>query len=452
MRFLCTVVLCLLAIPASAQKKTLTLEEAKQIALERNLSVVQAQNNLEAAQSQVLAARGLYLPTVTASSGWNRSQQEFKTSGTQYTTVNGILIPIAAGEQNQITLSNSFSGGVRASLNVFDGFARQSSNASATSQAIASEYSAGRTRQSVVFQVVSDYLNVFRTQQLVGVAEENLKRDQRQLERIVESNRVGALSLADVYRQQSQVASDELLLITAQNNYDKAKADLLAMVGLNVGEEYEIADATIPSTIDSLSLQQSRQMVDEFDSLSARAIRSRPDYQAAVQSLDAAEAGVTNARSNYFPSLGISAGYTRTGDDISNPFKNSSISWGANLSWTLFDGFRTNQAIQLAAASKRNAQIQLAQTEITVDVDVKKALLDLDASRKSYEASQKGLVSATEDRKIAEERYNLGAGTLLDLLTANANLVSAQANKVNAVYSFLTSKYNVEFAVGEQNY
>jgi len=87
-----------------------------------------------------------------------------------------------------------------------------------------------------------------------------------------------------------------------------------------------------------------------------------------------------------------------------------------------------------------------------VTVEVKKAVLDLDAAMKSLQVTDKALVSAAEDRKIAEERYNLGAGTLLDLLVANASFVNAEANKVNAVYGYLTAKYNLEFALGERKY
>jgi outer membrane protein len=448
MRSFAISLLCLIALStAFCQKKSLTLEQAKQIALERNLSVVQAQNNMSSAQSQVMSARGLYLPTLSASSSWNRSRQQFESSGS--TIINGISIPISA---SQVSMSNNFSGGVSANWSIFDGFGREATNSAATANAVASEQSFARTRQSIVFQTISFYLNVLRTQELVKVSEENLKRDQRQLERITESNRVGALSLADVYRQQSQVSADELALINAQNNFDKAKADLIALVGLDVADDYDVVDVTIPAEIDTVSLRESAAMVRSYSSLASRALQARPDFMAAQQSLNAAQSNVNGARSSYFPTVGLFGSYNRTGDDVSNPFKNSSSSWGARLSWSLFDGFRRESSVQSAIASKRNAEIQLAQAEIGVNVDVKKALLDLDASSKSYEVSLKGLRSATEDSKIAEERYNLGAGTLLDLLTANANLVNAQANKVNAVYGFLNSKFNLEYAVGERSY
>jgi outer membrane protein TolC len=64
--------------------------------------------------------------------------------------------------------------------------------------------------------------------------------------------------------------------------------------------------------------------------------------------------------------------------------------------------------------------------------------------------SDKALRSASEDRRIAEERYNLGAGTLLDLLVANATYVNSQASRVNAIAGFLNARYNMEFAVGDR--
>jgi len=443
--FITTVVL-VAAVSASGQQKVLTLDQARQIALERNLSVVQAQNNVEAAQAGVLAATGNYLPTLSASAGWTRSQTDTPPGLFLNPTTNQV---ITTGGR---TVDNTFNSSLSLNYTIFDGLSREGNYSRASSNSIATEYTASRTRQSIVFNVESAYLNVLRSGQLVKVSEENLKRDQRQLERITESNRVGALSRADVYRQQSQVASDELNVITAQNNFDKAKADLLALIGLDVNDDYTIADPTISAEISPAELESSASLVADFRSLVQKAIEKRPDYASAMQSVEAADAGVRSARSTYFPSVDAFARYGLTGDKVSTISDRKSLTWGLSLNWSIFDGFRTNNQLQSAQVQRKNAEISLQQTERNIGVEVKKALLDLEAARKAYEVSIKGLTSATEDRKIAEERYNLGAGTLLDLLTANAGLVNAQANKVNAVYNYIIAKRNVEYAIGERTY
>ncbi len=439
--FSVTLLLVALITLANAQQPTiLTLDEAIKLALEKNLSIIKSQNNIDAAQSSVLAAYGNYLPTLSASGSWSRSER------TGQRTIQGITIPGATSTST----SNSFQAGLSLGYTVFDGFRREASFNRTTASATATEQTAVRTRQSIRFQTESEFLNILRLEQLVKVTEENLKRDQRQLERITESNRVGALSLADVYRQQSQVATDELNVINSQNNYNKAKADLVALIGLDMGTEYQFADIGLSTTIDQGELKASAEKYKNFDDLVQRAITARPDYLAARESYNASESGVTSARSGYFPRISASAGYGLSNSELSKLSDNKSLSWGVDLSWSIFDAFQTNEALQTAIVTKKNSETSLKQSEREISVEVKKALLDLEAARKQVEVSQKGLQSATEDRKIAEERYNLGAGTLLDLLTANANFVNAEANTINSSFSYNIAKRNMEYVIGER--
>ena len=436
-----------LAVSAYAQQpQTLSLKQAVDFALEKNITVIQTQNSSEAAQSRVLAAYGNYLPTLTASGSWNRSQND--QAGTYTTNSFGGTQSFPAS----FSVTNNFSTRLDLNYVIFDGFGREAGFNAAKSSASSSEDKTIRARQTATNLVESSYLNILRLEQLVKVSEENLKRDNRQLERITESNKVGAVALADVYRQQTQVASDELLLITAQNNYDNAKADLIALIGLDAATDYQISDPTISTSIDRSELDSTHQKYTSVTDLSQRAIAARPDYVAARSDLDAAESGVTEARSGYYPTVSASAGYSMSNNEFSRISDNKNINWGIGVRWNIFDAFRTNQSLQTAIANKKSAEASLAQAERDISVQVKKAMLALEAAHKQVEVSQKGLVSATEDRKIAEERYNLGAGTLLDLLTANAGLVNAQANDINATYNYITSKRNLEYVIGERTY
>lgn len=445
--FLVSLLLLLAAQPLAAQTTVLTLDDVTKIALQQNIDVLQAQNNVDAVSSQLTAAYGNYLPTLAASGGWNRSQSV--RSGGQTQIIEGIPVTTPASK----TLQNSFSAGASASLPLFDGLAREATLSGSRSRLLAAELGSTRVQQAIVYTVSSAYLNILRNRELVRVSEENLRRDQRQLERIEESNRVGALSIADVYRQQSQVASDELDLITAQNNFAKSKADLVAILALDPAVEYEFTDPSIRTQMDSTEVQATLGKYSDLRMAMVRALENRPDYKAALENYNAAESGVRGANSSYWPSINASASYGM----FSNTLKTLSVedynlSWGISLRWLLFDGFGREQQVQSAKVSRSNAELNLIQAEKDIAVEVKKAFLDLDAARKAWEVSEKALISAGQDRRIAEERYNLGGGTLLDLLVASASYVRAEANRVNSIAGFLISKYNAEFVLGERSF
>ena len=212
---------------------------------------------------------------------------------------------------------------------------------------------------------------------------------------------------------------------------------------------YRFEDPSISTDLNAQTLDDIIAKYGDYDGLKRRAKDVNPDFLGAEENLNAADAGVTSAKSGYWPSLSAGAGYRLSSSEIPTLVDNNTLNWGLNFSWTLFDGFRTNQSVQIADVTMKNAELTVLQSERNMNTTILKAYLQLVAARAQYEASAKGLVSSTEDRRIAEERYNLGAGTILDLQTASANYTNAAVNKINAAYNFHNAVKNIEYAIGE---
>ncbi len=432
---------------AASPAVSLTLDKCVEMAVEKNSSVIQAQNSLEALHSDVQAAVGNLLPTLEASvSYFNRRDWSPATAaGTRFITgVGEISTPPSDG----FSLSESYNAGFDGRIILFNGFANYATVNRTKAVASAGEYNLTRTQQNTIIQTNSLFLDVVRTYQLLKVSDDNLKRSQRQLERITESNKVGSVALADVYRQRVQVGTDELSLITAQSNHEKAKADLIAYLGIDYNQEYRFDFTGIPDNIDTMEFAALNARYADFNGIVSTAVEKRPDYQGSVENLNSADASVTSAKAGYFPTISASGSYGYTNQYFSNLSDNRNLSITLSVSLPIFNGFSTQNSIQQAQVNRRNADEKLKQSQRQIRVDVRKALLDLEASEKAVTVTQTSVESADMDRKIAEEKYNLGAGTLLDLLIANANYTTSLSNKVKAVTDYLLAKKQADYALG----
>lgn len=434
----------------SAQERpSMSLQQALSVALERNFNVISAQNSYESQQSSVTSAYGNFLPSLSAYGQWNRSQS-WQPAGLDIQYINGL--PVTLGSTSGISTRNNFNAGLSANVTLFDGFGMPANLRRAELNASSAEQNLTRTRQTVVFTTQRLYLNVLRTQQLVGVNEDNLKRSRQQLDRIVESNKVGAVALADVYRQQVQTANDELALIRAQQTFETAKTDLLSYLSLDVYKEYTYSDPQLEKEIETRDFEQLKNQYADYNTLVNQALETRPDYQAAQYSKQSAENNVTVARRGFWPTVTANASYGYSNAEINRLNDNKSLSYGLSINLPLFTGFQTSVASQQAELNAQIADEQVRQTQRLVQADVKKGLLDLESAYKQLDVTVKNLQSAAEDQRIAQERYTLGAGTLLDNLTAQANYTKAQSDNVNAAYDYLLAKQEMKYVLGAEKY
>lgn len=428
--------------------RILTLRDAVSIALRQNFAVKQAQNNLERDETGVLAAYGAFLPSASAGASWGGN------TGESY---------LANGEKLPSSTSRSVSSSVSARITLFDGFANTSSLSSARSTVLASEMNLSRTRQSVANQTYQLYYNVLRTEKLHDVAASSVEYNRQQLNRIRELARLGSASLVNVYQQEAQVGQEELRLVQAENDYEIARANLFAYLGVEYSADIDISDPTIPEDVEIETIKRYVDSVGTFSSLVAAAFDQRPDYRSSRYGVEAAESNVSAARAGYWPTISASADYSLSGgwsnrsllggtataaDEFADFGNNRSMRWGFTLSFPIFSGWQTDYRTQSALVSKKNAEEGLRDSERKIRVEVRQALLELEAARKNYEAAVKSLEYQDKNLKVNQEKYNVGSGTLLDLMFAENNYKTALTSKINAIYQYLTARSKLELAIG----
>lgn len=425
--------------------QTLSLEDAIKIALQKNVLIKQTENSLELSKSEVLLSYGSLIPSLNANAGlnWTRSEDE---GGV--VTFGAITIPLPPTK----TESRSYSASLSSGLTLFDGLSNFYSISQSKANYESSKYKMLRLKQDVVFQTIVKYVSVLKAKKLLDVQEENLKWNKKSLETITERNRLGQVTLADVYQQQVNYGNAELLQIQAKNNYEIAKNDLLSYLSLDVSLPYDVQDFDIQNLIKELESEKLEGVHLQFSELVKSALENRYDYLAKQLEVEANDYGISIARGGHFPRLTASLSASTRSNRLSDLGKSRTYVAGLNLSVPIFNGWTVSNRVQFAEVNLKNAQLSLDELERSIKVNLRKALLDLDASKKKLEVNNKNVLAASENKKINEEKYNLGASTLLNLLIANSQYVQAQNELISSAFDYLIIKKQMEYLLGTLEY
>lgn len=412
------------SLGAQQPQLEMTLAEAVRRALDVQPTMVQARGAVSNAGWQKRAADGAFLPTVTLSSSAFRQNTG--------SVVNGLQ---AGG-----TGAYQYSTGLTASLDLFTGFRRiaQYRNANATEDAA----DAGLVNQRFQITVATQQLfyTALANEELVRVADAQLQRAKEERQISVNRFQVGAATRADTLTSTVDFGNAQLAALQARANLATARASLARQVG---------ADAPVRAVPDS-----QRPSLPDTTGLRAAALQQAPVVVQAAAQERAASAAMWQSRSQYWPTL--TASYTTSSQGPTAPwngFDPSSTQRNLNqlrigLSWTLFNGFQREQVTAQSTTALDLARAQAADTRRQVDAQLTQQIAATFTAFAQIAITGNNAAAATEALRVQQERYRLGAATLLDLLTAEANLTQAEVNQIQARYNYLIARAQVEALVG----
>jgi outer membrane protein len=419
----------------------ISLSEAINMALENNYSLKQAENNLGLAETEVKSAKMDLAPSVSGRMSGSRN------IGRQFNTTTGEI-------DDQAT--NAFSTSLGANLTLFDGFRKiQNLRRSETNKSY-NEKSLERTREDIIFNTASAYLQVLLDQRLLTIAKENLQASQKQLEQVKAQVEVGARPTVDQYNQESTVANNELEVIRRENTLAYDKIDLIRLLRLDPMQEFEFESPEIDEESIAVKPVSLEKMVQQ-------ALENRSDLRAQELLIQTREHDLNISKAGLYPTLSFDANISsRYNDRLVNRLTGESVSFsdqffdqninrslGLSLNIPIFSNYNNKLSIERSKVNLKNAKLTLEDQKLGVQQEVRQAYNDYVALSKELESTAKALRAAQRTYETQQERYKVGASTLIELSQANASYVEAQSNRARTIINFIFQEKLLDYYLGK---
>ena len=440
------VALLTLMIPAtsSAQTRTITFEEAVNLALENNRAIEQRTEDREVARWNLSAIRrssGLKFSWSSSSSRiggryyhYNRSRRySLYQYSHEFLRERGINIsdyPLYQSENyNSLTLS----------MPLYTGGRLENQRKSARYALNSADLNLEDTRQQVKWQTAQAFYRALQYRDNIAIQQEAINLLNEHLRTVQIQYEVGTVAMSDVLATNVQLANNRQNLNRAQGNYENALAELNNIMGLPADTDIFISDE--------------QNYMEGYGKTEAEclkyALEHRPDGISAMYAVKQAEASAESAKSGFRPDVSAVIQGSMTGEGaFKADHTNERWSAGIQLSWNIFDNNVTSAQVQEAKARVRRAESVARQQIEQIQLEIREAYTNLKVAEKNIKVTFDAVKQAEEQYLIAQVRYEEGVDTNLTVMDAQEKLTEARTNYFSAVYSYNTSKYQLEKAMG----
>lgn len=415
------------AAPLAAQQREVGLADAIKLAEKVQPTVIQAQANVVSAGARLRTTRAAYLPNLSLSSSGSRSA----TDGTaRIDPITGEVLPGGS-------TTTSVSSGLNASVDLFTGFRRGADINAARATTEAADASLVNAKFQQRLTTTNAFFDALAARQLLAVRESSVRRAEEQLKVSVSKLAAGSATRSDSLRSRVTLGTAQLQLLQAQTTLATTEANLARNIGVT-GRVQAAEDSSLYRTaaeVDSAALR-------------AEAYQNSPSVQAALASSRAAEASLKSARSGYWPTLTLAGGTSFNGSNRTDYHLFNQRQVSLQLSWNLFNRFGREQQIATQQANLDIAAANAADLGRAIETTLTGQIASLQSARAGIAIAQTSVAAATEDLRVVQERYRLGAATIVDVLTSQESLNQAEVDAVSARFGYLRARAQIEALLG----
>ncbi|MBS1551586.1 MAG: TolC family protein [Bacteroidetes bacterium] len=433
------------AIYGNAQE-TLDLNTAIRTAIRNNNTVSTLEKSLEIQKLSTKTSRGNLFPSLSLSASWSRNNT-FSEGSTRFE--NGV--PITLSKQN--TWLSNFGLGLNSQVVLFNGFSNYEQIDLSRENETAAIISLDKEKYDIIFRVTAAYFDLLKKDKIVLANKDNLKDSQIQLDRIKEFMNVGKRTIADVYKQDVQVAQNELATERSINELNKSKVDLLFAMNDDMNRDFNISESSVDINLTESDLQTILDRNSNTEVLLNRALEKRYDYKSSLQDIKINQVQLNIDNKNlYFPTISAFSNYNLNSSKIGDITDSRTFSFGLQLSYSIFQGFKLDTKRQTTEINIKQKRDLLAQLQQQIRSEIRKSYLDLQTAKKQIEILNRNIISAEQDKLLSEENYRVGVGTLIDVQTASTKLNTLKIDRINAYYDFLLAERKLIYYTGDLSY
>ncbi len=396
----------------------ISLEQAVKDALQTNPELLEQNQQFLISEHRIDQASSAYKPSLDlrAATGRQRTKSTFSTGGKEVD-----LTPI----ESSLVLTQP----------LFEGFKTTHDVASSEAAHRAERLQTFTKAEQISLQVAQAYLNVLKTEEIVKLAEKNLKVHDELYQQIKRRFDKGASDKADMTQVEGRIALANSNFLASLNNFEDAKANFEAVAG------FPAADFTRPSVDASL-------VPATKDQALTIAAREHPQILSSRESVKSAQENFEGSKSPYMPKLDLELSGRWNEDDNGVKGTNNELSALVVLNWNLYQG-GLNSAQRKVALSQMDAS-KSASNRVLRQVlqEIKLAYAALESTRRQKRFRQEHVVFSKESRRLYQLQFDAGKRTLLDVLNTENEVFNSSTAYVESDYAYISAQYRILTATG----